>query len=78
MHSLRREPESNMEKRPTEDKARSHMHVGALVVAMWLIGVAGVVVAFVAFDGGQFAGAGLGLLASAMAFGQLLNAYVRR
>lgn len=56
-----------------------HAHVGILVVVLWIVGVGGVLAAIGALDtGDNWSGAGLCLVASALAFGQLLNALVRK
>jgi len=59
-------------------EGHSHKHVGILVVALWIVGVGGVLCALVSLDERGWGGPGLCLIPSALAFGQLLNALVRK
>ncbi|MHC5056527.1 MAG: hypothetical protein ACYTKD_17665 [Planctomycetota bacterium] len=62
-------------------KPDGNKHVGLLVLALWVVGVGGLLGAVAAFNASHsqgFSGAGFCLLASAVAFGQLLNALVRK
>lgn len=51
--------------------------VGLLAFACIIVGIGSIVAALFAFFGGEFVGAGLCLLAAALAFGLLANAVLR-
>jgi len=61
-----------------EAEGRPRRGVVVAAIAMWMAGIGGMVLAGYAADGNQFVGAGFCLLVSVLAFGQLLNAHVRK
>jgi hypothetical protein len=54
------------------------LQVRVLVVALWIVGIGGVIAALGSLDEPNWGGPGLCLVASALAFGQLLNALIRK
>ena len=59
-------------------EGQSDAHVGVLIVALWAVGIGGIIAAFFPLYETDWGGAGLCLVASALAFGQLLNARARK
>lgn len=68
-----------MTARPSNPRAPDRVHslVGASTIACVLVGVVGLGAAVVAWGDNDWQGGGLCLLASAVAFGLLLNALLR-
>ena len=59
------------------DKRRTHLVIGASVYGGLLVGVLSLLVAYAAFSNMDWVGAGVALVAGALAFGLLANAVLR-
>ena len=62
----------------TPEKTKAETVAGIAVLLAFVTGVAGVVVAVFAFFDANWVGAGLGLVAAALAFGLVANAVLRQ
>lgn len=60
------------------DNRRTHIVIGASVYGALLVGVLSLLLAYVAVSRMDLAGAGMALVAGALAFGLLANAVLRR